>query len=199
MEQDTRELVERLKDVRLIAMDVDGVLTDGTVELPGADQPEVKRFHVADGLGLQLARLSGLTVVWITGRASECVRRRAAELGIERVYEKAANKSLPLAELMGALTLTSANIAYMGDDLNDLPAFSLAGIKFAPANAVAEIKGLADLVTEHSGGQGAVREMCDVILKTQGKWNDALTAYLGSLLGSPEAADGRQPALQTPG
>jgi 3-deoxy-D-manno-octulosonate 8-phosphate phosphatase (KDO 8-P phosphatase) len=185
MEQDTRELAERLRDVRLLAMDVDGVLTDGTVEFADGDAPEVKRFHVADGLGLQLARLAGLTVVWITGRSSECVRRRATELGVERLYENAANKSLPIAELMGALTLTSANIAYMGDDLNDLPAFSLAGLKFAPASAGVEIKALADLVTERAGGNGAVREMCDVILKTQGKWNDALTAYLGGLLATP--------------
>lgn len=181
MEQDTRDLVDRLKDVRVLAMDVDGVLTDGTVEF-GGESLEVKRFNVADGLGLQLARLAGLTVVWITGRTSECVRRRAAELGVERLYEGAANKSVPLAQMMGSMTLTSANIAYMGDDLNDLPAFSLAGLKLAPANAVTEIKALADLVTERAGGQGAVREMCDVILKTQGKWNDALTAYLSGLL-----------------
>ena len=176
---------EKLSAVRMIAMDVDGVLTDGSVELV-IGGPEVKRFNVADGLGLQLAMNAGIRVVWITGRSSELVAARAEELGIHHLYQSCPNKSVPLAELMGKFTYSSANIAYMGDDLNDLPAFSLAGVKFAPANAVSEIKAVADFVTDRSGGQGAVREMCDAILKSQGKFNDALTIYLAKLL-RPEA------------
>jgi 3-deoxy-D-manno-octulosonate 8-phosphate phosphatase (KDO 8-P phosphatase) len=172
---------EKLSAVRLIAMDIDGVLTDGTVEIvPGG--PEIKRFHVADGLGLQLAMNAGMRIVWISGRASEIVERRAEELGITHLYQKMPNKSVPLAELMGRYTLSTANIAYMGDDLNDLPAFSLAGVKFAPANAVTEIKAVADFVTVNAGGAGAVREMCDAVLKAQGRFNDALTIYLAGLL-----------------
>jgi 3-deoxy-D-manno-octulosonate 8-phosphate phosphatase (KDO 8-P phosphatase) len=172
---------EKLSSIRLIAMDIDGVLTDGTVEI-ASDGPEIKRFHVADGLGLQLAMNAGLIVVWISGRASEIVEKRAQELGVTHLFERTPNKSVPLAELMGRYTLASVNIAYMGDDLNDLPAFSLAGAKFAPANAVTEIKALADFVTTVEGGRGAVREMCDTILRAQGRYNDALTVYLAGLL-----------------
>lgn len=171
----------KLASVRLIAMDIDGVLTDGTVEIV-PDGPEVKRFHVADGLGLQLAMNAGIVVVWISGRESEVVEQRANELGVTHLYQTVKNKSLPLAELIGRYTLSTPNIAYMGDDLNDLPAFSLAGVKFAPENAANEIKALADFVTVRPGGMGAVREMCDAILKAQGRYNDALALYLARLL-----------------
>ena len=174
-------LQSRLSGIRLIAMDVDGVLTDGAIELVHPEG-ESKRFHTLDGLGIQLAIHAGLLVAWISGRASALVERRATELGVHHLFQLAANKSAAIAELMGAYALTQANVAYVGDDLNDLPAFSLAGVKFAPAGAVAEIKALADFVTERPGGQGAVREVCDVILKAQGKWNDAVTLYLAGLL-----------------
>ena len=127
-----------------------------------------------------------IRVVWISGRKSAVVERRSAELGVTHLYQGAANKSAVLAELMGAYALNQSNMAYVGDDLNDLPAFSLAGVKFAPANAMAEIKAVADFVTERPGGQGAVREVCDVILKAQGKWNDAVSVYLSKLLQPPE-------------
>jgi 3-deoxy-D-manno-octulosonate 8-phosphate phosphatase (KDO 8-P phosphatase) len=171
----------RLTSIRLLAMDVDGVVTDGSIELTG-EEGETKRFHVLDGLGIQLAVYAGLTVAWISGRVSPLVERRATELGVHHLFQKAPNKSAAIAELMGAYALNQANVAYIGDDLNDLPAYSLAGVKFAPSNAIAEIKGLADFVTERSGGHGAVREVCDVILKAQGKWNDAVTQYLAGLL-----------------
>jgi len=189
-EESTNPVQDRLAAVRLIAMDVDGVLTDGGLFLfSEAGVPrrseiagEMKRFHVADGLGIQLALHGGLTVAWISGRTCEAVERRARELGVGHLYQDTANKSVPLAELLGKYTLSPANVAYIGDDLNDLPAFSIAGVKFAPANAALEIKGLADFVTERPGGSGAVREVCDTILKAQGKWNDALTQYLARLL-----------------
>jgi 3-deoxy-D-manno-octulosonate 8-phosphate phosphatase (KDO 8-P phosphatase) len=172
---------DKLGAVRLIAMDVDGVLTDGLITL-SISEPESKRFNVADGLGLQLVANAGLVTVWISGRSSEIVARRAEELGITHLYQGCHNKSIPLADVLKQYMLGPANIAYMGDDLNDLPAYSIAGVKFAPANAAAEIKGVADFVTERSGGGGAVREMCDAILKSQGKWNDALSLYLARLL-----------------
>lgn len=172
---------DKLTAVRLIAMDVDGVLTDGGIYLEGAES-ETKRFHIADGLGIHLAIHAGLVVAWISGRESGVVERRAGELGVTHLYQKTSNKAAVLAELIGKYSLNQANIAYVGDDLNDLPAFSLAGVKFAPANAVTEIKALADFVTEKSGGEGAIREVCDVILKAQGKWNEAVTRYLAQLL-----------------
>ena len=178
---DTAIPQSKLLAIRLIAMDVDGVLTDGSIEL-SVDSPEMKRFHILDGLGIQLAINAGLVVAWITGRESAVVEARAKELGITHLYQKTANKSAAIAELIGAYALNQANVAYIGDDLNDIPAFSLAGCKFAPANAISEIKALADFVTERPGGAGAVREVCDVILKAQGKWNDAVSVYLARLL-----------------
>jgi 3-deoxy-D-manno-octulosonate 8-phosphate phosphatase (KDO 8-P phosphatase) len=178
----TPPLAERLAAVRLLAMDVDGVLTDGGIYYTGSE-PETKRFSVADGLGLQLAVYGGLIVAIISGRVSEAVERRAKELGITHLYQGVANKAAPMAELMASYGLETAQVAYIGDDWNDLPAFSLAGMKIVPPNAVNEIKGLADLITERSGGEGAVREVCEVILKTQGRFNDALQQYLAKLLG----------------
>jgi 3-deoxy-D-manno-octulosonate 8-phosphate phosphatase (KDO 8-P phosphatase) len=178
---DQTTVQDRLQPVRLIAMDVDGVLTDGTVMLIGEEE-ESKQFNIQDGLGIRLALNAGMIVAWISGRSSKVVKRRATELGVTRLYENTSNKSAAIAELIGAYSLTQANVAYIGDDLNDLPAYSLAGVKFAPANAIAEIKALADFVTERQGGMGAAREAIDVILKAQGKWHDAVTDYLAGLL-----------------
>ena len=178
---DENSIGERLKKVRLLAMDVDGVLTDGRIVLVGADA-ESKEFHILDGLGIQLALNGGLIVAWISGRNSALVERRAMELGVTHLFQTTANKSAALAELIASYNVNQAQIAFIGDDLNDIPAFTLAGVKFAPANAVAEIKALADFVTEKKGGEGAVREVCDVILKAQDKWNDAVTRYLSGLL-----------------
>src|SRR5437899_1489096 len=114
---------ERLLAVRLLAMDVDGVLTDGGILLDGAEG-ESKRFHIADGLGIQLAINAGLTVVWISGRESQVVERRARELGVQHLYQKMRNKAQAIAEMLGTYALSQSNVAYIGDDLNDLPAFS---------------------------------------------------------------------------
>jgi 3-deoxy-D-manno-octulosonate 8-phosphate phosphatase (KDO 8-P phosphatase) len=97
-----------------------------------------------------------------------------------------------MAELIAKYAVNQSQVAYIGDDLNDIPAFSLAGVKFAPANAVAEIKGLTDFVTERNGGEGAVREVVDVILKAQDKWNDAVTAYLSRLLQPPSTESSQE-------
>lgn len=173
-------IVDRLSAVRLFAMDVDGVLTDGGIIVPGAEG-EVKRFHVSDGLGLQLAQLAGIEVAWISGRKSAAVERRAAELHITHVQQGVGNKAVALATLAGDLGLSKSEVAYMGDDWNDLPAFTVCGVRLAPANAPAEIKGIVDLVTEHCGGSGAVREACDTILKARGSWNTAVEKYVASI------------------
>jgi 3-deoxy-D-manno-octulosonate 8-phosphate phosphatase (KDO 8-P phosphatase) len=179
-------LQQKLAAVRLLAMDVDGVLTDGGILLSGPAD-EQKRFHVQDGLGIQLAQNGGLVIAWISGRRSTIVERRARELGVEHLYQGVTNKAAPMAELLGLYTLKPDNIAYIGDDWNDLPAFHIAGVKCAPANAMPEIKGIADLITDRPGGGGAVREICDVILKAQGRWNDAVQQYLARLVQPQEA------------
>ncbi|MEP6756482.1 MAG: HAD hydrolase family protein [Chthonomonadales bacterium] len=178
---DAVTVAEKLASVKMIVLDVDGVLTDGVITY-GSDGSETKSFHINDGLGIQLARHAGLIIAWITGRESSAVNRRAEELKIHHLFTGIANKSIPLAQLMATYEFTAKNIAYMGDDLNDLPALSLAGVKFAPANAVPEILAHADFVTIKSGGSGAVREMCDTILKSQDTFTDALTAYLSEVL-----------------
>ncbi|MCC6731220.1 MAG: HAD hydrolase family protein [Chthonomonadales bacterium] len=176
-EQDAAELTRRFETIRALVMDVDGVLTDGGIVL-SSDGSEVKRFHVADGLGIQLARHAGLRVVWLTSRQSAIVERRARELQVSRLIQGAADKAAALGADMREHDLGVDEVAYVGDDLNDLPPMRLCGLRFAPANAAAEVKAEADLLLEKEGGHGAVREMCDLVLKIQGRWLDALTAYL---------------------
>ncbi len=177
---------EKLKHVKLLAMDVDGVLTDGAIWLE-SDGSEAKRFSVADGLGIVLMLKAGLLVVWISGRRSVAVEKRAAELSITHLFQGARNKSRVIAQLMATYSLGSANIAYIGDDLNDLPAFATAGVRFATANAAGEVKAVADFVTDNSGGGGAIREVCNAILKAQNRWTSAVESYLSEILQSNEA------------
>jgi len=184
-------LEQKLLAVRLLAMDVDGVLTDGGIIVNG-DGTETKRFHVADGLGIQLVLYAGIPVAWVSGRESAAVAKRAEELGVTHLYQGARNKSAALAELMGRYALTPANVAFIGDDWNDLPAYSIAAVKFAPSNAATGIKAQADFITEKAGGAGAVREVCDLILKAQSKQTPALEQYFARLL-QPESPDNRVP------
>lgn len=183
--------LSRLNAIRLIAMDVDGVLTDGGISYVEAETEkagvfELKTFNVQDGLGIRLLQFADIHVAWITGRSSRCVERRAEELHVDDLYQRSGDKRNALQDLSRKWGLTMDQIAYVGDDLNDLPAFQMAGVKFATANAVNDIKALADFVTENAGGEGAVREVCDMILKIQGKWNDAISKYINNAIQSSE-------------
>src|SRR5215212_4845971 len=135
---------ERLAAVRLLAMDVDGVLTDGTIVWSARPQGgavlETKSFSVRDGLGLSMARIAGLQVAWITGRTSSVVERRAIELGVTELHQWARNKALVLEEIKGRHALPAAAVAFIGDDLNDVPAFKSAGLRIAVADAAAELQ-----------------------------------------------------------
>jgi len=167
-------------DIRLIAMDCDGVLTDGAIIFTeGGD--EIKAFDVADGLGIMMALRAGLQVAVLSGRRSEALARRAQELGIRECHQGLSNKAKALQMLAARLHLETSRIAYIGDDLNDLPAFSVAGARVAVANAAPEIKAQAHYTTARSGGHGAVREAIEAILKAQGRWEAALAAYLKEL------------------
>jgi 3-deoxy-D-manno-octulosonate 8-phosphate phosphatase (KDO 8-P phosphatase) len=180
------DIIAKLSAIKLFAMDVDGVLTDGGIIMfPASGENgilETKQFSAADGLGLQLVMIAGIHVAWITGRKSLVVEHRAKELGVEHLYQACGNKASALTELMAKYSLLPENIAYMGDDLNDFPAFEVAGVHFAPANAAKEVKALAHFITENKGGEGAVREVCDTILKLRHLWSDAFTQYLGESL-----------------
>lgn len=170
----------QLARVRLLAMDVDGVLTDGTITFDSSGFQQ-KRFHVADGLGLAVLRQAGIVTAWVSGRADAVVTMRAKELLIAHLLQGVRDKGAALERLRTDLSLTQNEIAYIGDDWNDLPAFEAAGTRIAVANASEEVKAQADLVTRARGGEGAVREVCDALLEAQGLRQSSLKAYLESL------------------
>ena len=168
-----------LQGICLLALDVDGVLTDGSINM-GAQGELFKSFYAQDGLGISVALRSGLQIAIITGRKSEIIHRRAQELGIQMVQEGVKDKYLALEQLQNQLGLSRGQVAYMGDDLNDLPAFRAAGVTFAPADAVEEVREAASFVTDAAGGRGAVREAIAMILRAQNKWQQIVNAYLNA-------------------
>lgn len=170
------ELSARIKPIKLLVFDVDGVLTNGQI-IFGADGELMKVFHAQDGLGISAAHKVGLKTAIITGRQSEMVKKRGTELKITEIYQGAMDKVAALSELMEKYSLTTEEVAYLGDDLNDLPVLGMAGFACAVDNAVAEVKAAAHYVTVHQGGRGAAREVIELILKTQGKWEQVVDLY----------------------
>ncbi len=154
---------ERWAAVALFAMDVDGILTDGRV-LVSSDGSESKFFSVLDGLGLARARRAGIEIAWISGRASDATTRRAAELGISRLIQGRNEKETCLREILTETGLKPEQACYMGDDLIDLAAMRLAGIGVTVPEAAKNIRAEADWITTRSGGFGAVREVCDLLV-----------------------------------
>jgi 3-deoxy-D-manno-octulosonate 8-phosphate phosphatase (KDO 8-P phosphatase) len=159
----------RAARIRLLVLDVDGVLTDGGLFF-GASGEETKRFHVHDGLALVAARRAGLEIAVLSSRASPAVTRRMAELGVREVHQGVADKAAALDALRERLGLAAQQVAMMGDDLPDLPAMARAGLALAPANAVAEVKRAADWVARRVGGEGAVRDAVEMLLKARRSW-----------------------------
>jgi 3-deoxy-D-manno-octulosonate 8-phosphate phosphatase (KDO 8-P phosphatase) len=168
-----------LADIELLAMDVDGVLTDGTLVV-NADGSESKFFNSMDGHGIKMWQRAGLKVALISGRASEPTQRRAEQLQIEYVFQDCHDKLPVLENLLKQLGLAPNKVAYIGDDLTDLPAIRFAGFGVTVANAVDEVKKYADYVTTRAGGGGAVREVIEYILKNTCKWQQLITRYLPS-------------------
>ncbi len=155
--------------IRLFAMDVDGTLTDGRLTLT-ADGSEIKTFHAKDGYGIKLLPRVGITPAIVSGRTSPHTARRAAELGITEVHQGVADKAACLLELCARLGLSPSQAAFVGDDLSDIPAMSLAGYAAAPADAAAEARAVADFVTPAGGGEGAVRQAIEDLLEREGLW-----------------------------
>jgi 3-deoxy-D-manno-octulosonate 8-phosphate phosphatase (KDO 8-P phosphatase) len=149
--------------IRLFAMDVDGVLTDGTVSI-SSDGTEAKRFSILDGLGLVRCREAGIILAWISGRASPATAVRAAELKVPHLIQGRTDKLAALQELAGRLGFTAAEVCYMGDDDLDAPALAWAGLGATVPGAMPAARAAAGLVTLRAGGRGAVREVCELLL-----------------------------------
>ena len=166
-----------MREIKVIALDVDGVLTQGDIYIGESDETQ-KRFDAKDGMGITCALRQGIDFSIITGRKSYIVTRRAAELGITDVRTGVVDKGAELEKIAKKFGVEIKNIAYMGDDLNDLPILAKAGFSCAPFDAVPEVRERVDYIASRKGGEGAVREVIELILKSQGKWRNVVTAYL---------------------
>lgn len=172
------ELLERAQKIKLLILDCDGVLTDGRILMTAAGD-EMKTFDVRDGHGLVMFHRAGLRSAIISGRQSAVVQRRAKELGIAHVHEMAWVKLDPYREILEAEKLGDEAICYVGDDVVDIPLLRRAGLAVAVADAVEEVKAHSHYVTTATGGRGAVREVIELILKAQGKWDELMRRYTG--------------------
>lgn len=172
----------RAAAIRLLALDVDGVLTDGGLYLgatAGGERVELKRFEITDGLGIHLLQSAGIEVAIVTRRASEAVRLRAEELGIRECHQQASPTKLPVVEEMAQRRGFGLDaVAFVGDDLADLPVLRRVGFPVAVANAVAEVRATAVWVTRRRGGRGAVRELAEALLRARGEWSAAVDRYV---------------------
>ncbi|MGC8763821.1 MAG: KdsC family phosphatase [Acidobacteriota bacterium] len=160
-------LAHRLRSLRLILLDVDGVLTDGGLYFTNGGE-ELKRFDVKDGAGIVLARKAGLAVGLLTGKTSEIVSRRALELGLSPVRQGALDKTGPFAEILAEAGVEAREVGYVGDDVLDLPILRRAGVSACPADAHPLVRKKVDLVLSAPGGRGAVREFIDRVLEARG-------------------------------
>lgn len=161
------------RKVKMLILDVDGVMTEGRLIYPDQGN-EIKAFHVGDGLGIRLLQSAGIGVAIISARESEAVSRRAQELRITQVYQGASRKIEVYRNLLLNNNLRDEEVAYVGDDLLDLPLLKRVGFSVGVADSAPEVKKVADYVTRKKGGQGAVREVCELIIKAQGKWKEVI-------------------------
>ncbi|MGR9013882.1 MAG: 3-deoxy-manno-octulosonate-8-phosphatase KdsC [Gammaproteobacteria bacterium] len=170
-------LVEKAKKLKLLILDVDGVLTDGKLFFDN-DGNEYKSFHAQDGHGIKMLRQTGVEVAVISGRKSKSVALRMKNLGIEYVYQGHENKIAAFNEIIERIGITPDQAAHVGDDVIDLPIMSRVGLAIAVNDANFAVKQHADWCTVLPGGQGAVREVCDFIMQAQGHFDEVLNAYL---------------------
>ena len=206
-----RTLAQR---IRVVGLDVDGVLTDGGIYLGATRSPhdaaatdpsplqefEVKRYDIQDGLGVQLLREAGLHVVIITGRVSASVAMRARELGAAALIQDPSARKLPaLKQACTDLGCTLDDVAFLGDDLPDLAVLRCVGLPVAVGNAVAEVRRCATLQLTATGGAGAVREFAEALLMARGEWTDLVERYVSSRSGNVDVADGLSDHVAKPG
>lgn len=173
-----QDIIDRARKIKLLMLDCDGVLTDGRIILlPEGD--ETKAFDVKDGHAMVMAQRAGLRIAIISGRKSAVVRARAKELGVAHLHEMAWAKTDAYERVLAEEGLIEEEVCYVGDDVVDIPLLRRAGLAVAVADAVEETKQYSHAVTGRAGGRGAVREVIELILKTQGKWDEAMSRYLG--------------------
>ena len=168
---------QKLSNIQLLVLDVDGVLTDGKIILSN-DGNESKHFNVKDGLGIKLVQKIGIKVAIITGKSSEIVATRFSKLGIKEILQGQENKLAAFKQLQQKYQLNHSEIGYIGDDLPDIAVMKKSGFSAAPQDAIAIVKNTADYVCKNSGGQGAVREICDLLLSTRELLNGIVNDYM---------------------
>ncbi len=172
-----KALDAKAQKIRMLLLDVDGVMTDGGILL-GSDSIELKKFHAHDGMGIALAKAVGILVGILTGRDSEAVRRRAKELEIDEIQQGTIDKEKGYEAILKKYGLKDEEIAYVGDDLLDIPILKRAGLSICVANGVEEAKKVSHYVTKKKGGEGAVREAVEKILTRKGKKKEAILSLL---------------------
>jgi len=176
LKPETENIAARAKRIKLLLMDCDGVLTDGRLTLL-ADGDEEKTFHAHDGQGIALFHRAGLKTAIISGRRSSAVERRARELAVSYVRQDANDKLKSFEEILSEANVSDSDCAYIGDDLADIPIMQRVRLAVAVADAADETKMIAHYVTQRKGGRGAVREVTDMILKAQGRWDELMKRY----------------------
>ncbi len=171
-----KDAKKRASNVKILIMDVDGVLTDGRIVIDDKGV-ESKFFDVRDGHGIKMLGRAGIKTAIVTGRSSKVVKHRARELSIDYLYQGAIKKGETVEKILKEARLTGGDAAYIGDDLIDIPAMRMVGLAVAVADSVDEVLKTADIITEKPGGRGAVREVVEFILKSRGVWEEAIKRY----------------------
>jgi 3-deoxy-D-manno-octulosonate 8-phosphate phosphatase (KDO 8-P phosphatase) len=174
--QNVQNHKDRLEKIKLLLLDVDGVMTDGTI-IYDDNNTEIKQFYARDGLGIRLVMRAGIKVGVVTGRRSEALIHRCRNLGIELIFDGIEDKAALLGEITTRTALSVDEIAFVGDDLVDLSLMQKVGLSIAVADAHEIVKARADIVTKAQGGAGAVREICESLLKSQHQWEDILKEF----------------------
>jgi 3-deoxy-D-manno-octulosonate 8-phosphate phosphatase (KDO 8-P phosphatase) len=171
-----KNITEKLKKIKLLILDVDGVMTDGRIIMDDKGR-EIKNFHVRDGHGLKVLQRYGIGVAIITGRQSKVVEHRAKDLDIKDVYQKVFNKKEVFEKILKKRKLSADEAAFVGDDIIDIPVLKSVGFSAAVGDAMEVVKKSVDYVAKNNGGRGAVREICEMILKAQGRWPEVAAKY----------------------
>lgn len=172
-----QDILERARAIRVAIFDVDGVLTDGSLFL-GDDGQEYKAFHSRDGHGMKMLRATGVEIAIITGRSSQVVEHRVADLGIQHVYQGQRDKLAAFEDILETLNVDPPAVAYVGDDVVDLPVMRRVGLAVAVQDAHALVKQHAHWQTPHGGGRGAARDVCELIMEAQGTLSEQMQHYL---------------------